>query len=100
VGLKDRRSNTDISTGSVLYLFDIDIIERNALRAAAELPLLDVQTEMARLNAFREENYFDRRFEQRQPSCATNGAATAMIGSQTVADGRCGQRMSEEIQKG
>ena len=57
MGLKDRRSSTDISTDSVPYLFDIDIIERNALRAAAELPLLDVQAEIARLNAFREENY-------------------------------------------
>jgi hypothetical protein len=38
----------------VLYLFDIDLVERNALWATAELPLLDVQTEIARLNGFRE----------------------------------------------
>jgi len=40
VGLKDRRSKTDVSTDSVLYLFDTDITERNALRAATGLPLL------------------------------------------------------------
>ena len=54
MGLQDRRSNTDIATDSVLYLFDIDLVERNALWATAELPLLDVQTEIARLNGFRE----------------------------------------------
>ena len=45
MGLKDRRSKTDVSTDSVLYLFDTDIAERNALRAATGLPLLDRESQ-------------------------------------------------------
>jgi hypothetical protein len=43
VGLKGRRSRTDISTDSVLYLFDMDITD--ALRAVAGLPLLNRESQ-------------------------------------------------------
>jgi hypothetical protein len=50
VGLKGRRSRTDISTDSVLYLFDMDITEGNALRAVAGLPLLNRESQRHKEN--------------------------------------------------
>jgi hypothetical protein len=44
-----------------------EVEARNATRAAAGLPLLDVQAETRRLEAVREQAAFEREWEKRRP---------------------------------
>jgi hypothetical protein len=48
----------------------MDIHERNALRAAARLPLLDVEAESKRLAAVREQAEFEREWDKRRSEFA------------------------------
>jgi hypothetical protein len=48
----------------------IDIENRNSLRRAAKLPLLDIEAEAARLAAVREQAEFEIEWEKRRPEFA------------------------------
>src|SRR5712672_2677360 len=64
------RKTTDlrlISRPILCYSLRMDINERNDLRAAADLPLLNVPTEAARLAQARDQAGFEREFARRRP---------------------------------
>jgi hypothetical protein len=78
----------------------IEIEKSNALRAAARLPLLDVEAEIKRFAAVREMAEFEREWEKRRPEFAEwigkgNGWLSKM-GRWSVAR----QRVRKEMQIG
>jgi hypothetical protein len=84
-----------IMTQSILA----DIANRNRIRQEAQLPLLDVQTEAARLAAVREQAEFEIEWEKRRPEFAqwigeANGFLSKM-GRQSFAR----QQVRKDIEK-